>query len=124
VGTRSFGKGSVQALIPLHDKGALMLTTGRYYTPSGRSIQAEGIDPNVVVTEDAVETPQETADNQVVSEASLPGHLKNEQGAKDGEEKDGSSAYINPDKAKDAQLNYAFDLVRGVASGEAILTHE
>jgi carboxyl-terminal processing protease len=124
VGTRSFGKGSVQALIPLHDKGALMLTTGRYYTPSGRSIQAEGIDPDVVVTEGAANTPQEVADNQIVSEASLPGHLKSEQGSKDGEEKDGSSDYINPDKAKDAQLNYAFDLVRGVANGEANLSHE
>jgi carboxyl-terminal processing protease len=124
VGTRSFGKGSVQALIPLHDKGALMLTTGRYYTPSGRSIQAEGIDPDVVVMEGAAKTPQEAADNQIVSEASLHGHLKSEQGGKDGEEKDGSSAYINPDKANDAQLNYAFDLVRGVANGETNLSHE
>src|SRR5262245_29986104 len=124
VGTRSFGKGSVQALIPLHDKGALMLTTGRYYTPSGRSIQAEGIDPNVVVTEDAAETPQETADNQVVSEASLPGHLKNDRVTKNEEEKDGSSTYISPEKSEDVQLNYALNLVRGVENGQAALTHD
>jgi carboxyl-terminal processing protease len=124
VGTRSFGKGSVQSVIRLHDKGALMLTTGRYYTPSGRSIQAEGIDPDIVVAEEAPKTPQESADNQTVSEASLSGHLKNEQVAKDGEEKDGSSAYINPDKSKDTQLNYAVDLVRGVKSGQAILSHD
>src|SRR5262245_120925 len=89
VGTRSLGKGAMQALIPLHANGSRILTSGRYYTPSGRSIQAEGIDPDVVVTEDAAQTPQETAKNQIVSEASLPGHLKNEQRAKDGEEKDG-----------------------------------
>jgi carboxyl-terminal processing protease len=124
VGTRSFGKGSVQALIPLHDKGALMLTTGRYYTPSGRSIQAEGIDPDVVVAEEAPKTPQENADNQIVSEASLRGHLRNEQVAKGGEEGEGSSTYINPDESKDAQRNYALDLVRGVANGEAIPSHD
>ena len=96
VGTRSFGKGSVQAMIPLRDKGALMLTTGRYYTPSGRSIQAEGIEPDVVVAEEAPKTLQGGADNEIVSEASLHGHLKNEQVAKDGkEEEDGSSAYVN-----------------------------
>src|SRR5262245_10799050 len=49
VGTRSFGKGSVQTIIPLANKGALRLTTGRYHTPSGRSIQAEGIEPDVVI---------------------------------------------------------------------------
>ena len=52
VGTRSFGKGSVQTIIPLANRGALRLTTGRYYTPSGRSIQAEGIEPDVVVKEE------------------------------------------------------------------------
>ena len=52
VGTRSFGKGSVQTIIPLANQGALKLTTARYYTPSGRSIQAEGIEPDIVVTED------------------------------------------------------------------------
>ena len=113
VGSRSFGKGSVQAMIPLHDKGALMLTTGRYYTPSGRSIQAEGIEPDVVVAEDTP-TPFRGADNQIVSEASLRGHLRNEQAARDGKrEADGSSAYVNPDKSKDTQLDYALDLVRG-----------
>ena len=75
VGTRSFGKGSVQAMIPLHDKGALMLTTGRYYTPVGRSNQAEGFEPDVVVAEDAPKTLLGGgADNQIVSEASLHGH--------------------------------------------------
>ena len=123
VGTRSFGKGSVQAMIPLHDKGALMLTTGRYYTPSGRSIQAEGIEPDVVVAEETPTT-LKGADNEIVSEASLHGHLKNEQVAKDGEEEDGSSAYVNPDKSKDTQLNYALDLVRGVKSVQAAVSRD
>ena len=125
VGTRSFGKGSVQAMIPLHDKGALMLTTGRYYTPSGRSIQAEGIEPDVVVAEEAPKTLQGGADNQIVSEASLHGHLKNEQVAKDGRRRrTGSSAYVNPDKSKDTQLNYALDLVRGVKSVQAAASRD
>jgi carboxyl-terminal processing protease len=116
VGTRSFGKGSVQTMIPLRDKGALMLTTGRYYTPSGRSIQAEGIEPDAVVVE---EVPA-TVKNAIISEVSLHGHLKNEQAAKDGRaEQEGSSAYVNPDKSKDTQLSYALDLVRGVKSVQA-----
>jgi carboxyl-terminal processing protease len=58
VGTRSFGKGSVQTVIPLPDKGAIRLTTARYYTPSGRSIQGLGIVPDVLVGETREEVPQ------------------------------------------------------------------
>ena len=72
-----------------------------------------------MVAEEAPKTLQGGADNQIVSEASLHGHLKNEQVAKDGEEEDGSSAYVNPDKSKDSQFNYALDLVRGVKSVQA-----
>ena len=120
VGTRSFGKGSVQTIIPLHNKGALMLTTGRYYTPSGRSIQAEGIEPDVVVAEEVPTTLKDEV-KDLTSEASLRGHLKNEQAAESGnpEEKTGSASYVNPDKSEDMQLNYALDLVRGAKSVEA-----
>ena len=52
IGTRSFGKGSVQSVLPFGSQGALVLTTARYYTPSGRSIQAKGIVPDIVVEED------------------------------------------------------------------------
>jgi carboxyl-terminal processing protease len=124
LGTQSFGKGSVQTLIPLHDKGALMLTTGRYYTPSGRSIQAEGIEPDVIVAEDLPKTLPAGTDNQIVSEASLVGHLKNDRVTKNEAEKDGSSTYINPEKSEDVQLNYALNLVRGVENGQAALSHE
>jgi carboxyl-terminal processing protease len=124
VGTRSFGKGSVQTLIPLRDKGALMLTTGRYYTPSGRSIQAEGIEPDFVVAEDLPKTLPAGTDNQIVSEASLVGHLKNDRVTKNDREREGSSTYVNPEKSEDVQLNYALNLVRGVENGQAALSHD
>src|SRR5204863_8785746 len=71
VGTRSFGKGSVQTIIPLGANGAIRLTTARYYTPSNRSIQAKGIDPDILVEQ---ELPPELQTKQVgkaPSEASL-----------------------------------------------------
>jgi carboxyl-terminal processing protease len=118
VGTRSFGKGSVQTLIPLANQGALSLTTARYFTPSGHSIQAEGIEPDVVVAEENPSESKEAAEaKDVVSEASLHGHLKNEDEAANGKQEElGSSSYVNPDKAKDTQLVYALDLLHGVDS--------
>ena len=77
VGTRSFGKGSVQTVIPLGSgSGALLLTSARYFTPSGRSIQAKGISPDIVVQQDVPEELKAGAD--IPSEASLPGHLSAE----------------------------------------------
>jgi carboxyl-terminal processing protease len=115
VGTRSFGKGSVQTIIPLGSSGALRLTTARYYTPSGRSIQAKGIDPEIVVEE---ELPEELKKKQEVQgmrgESNLRGHLRGE--FEDDEEESGSSSYVPEDKAKDTQLNYALDLLRGIKS--------
>jgi carboxyl-terminal processing protease len=118
VGTRSFGKGSVQTIIPLANQGALRLTTARYYTPSGRSIQAEGVEPDVVVKEENPSESKEKAEEKdVMSEASLHGHLKNEGEAANGRQEElGSSSYVNPDKAKDTQLIYALDLLHGVDS--------
>lgn len=74
VGSRTFGKGSVQTVLPLDNGDAVKLTTARYYTPSGKSIQARGIDPDVVLKPDGAKaTPGE------ISEAALPGHLRGEQ---------------------------------------------
>src|SRR6185312_11939543 len=73
-GTQSFGKGSVQTIIPLDGHGALRLTTARYYTPSGRSIQGEGITPDQVVLPPKNE---QVVDATVVHENNLPGALKN-----------------------------------------------
>jgi carboxyl-terminal processing protease len=114
VGTRSFGKGSVQKLIPLSNHGALKLTTARYYTPSGRSIQAKGIDPDKVVEEQLPDKNVNSA-QAMLNEASLRGHLKGEGEDRYGklEEGSGSSSYLNPEAAEDSQLQYALDLLRG-----------
>jgi len=120
LGTRSFGKGSVQTIIPLGSNGALRLTTARYYTPSGRSIQAKGIEPEVVVEEELPDDLKKKADEvSTRGEANLRGHLKIEGAAEDeeaSEEESGSSSYVAPEKEKDTQLNYALDLLRGIKS--------
>jgi carboxyl-terminal processing protease len=107
IGTRSFGKGSVQTIIPLGgNSGALRLTTARYYTPSGRSIQAKGIDPDMVILQDVPDELKGKDDTK--GEASLKGHLKNGE-----EEKSGSQAYVPPDEKKDKQLTAAIELLHG-----------
>ena len=120
LGTRSFGKGSVQTIIPLGSNGALRLTTARYYTPSGRSIQAKGIEPEVVVEEELPEDLKKKADDLTTKgEANLRGHLKIEGADEEDEasqEEAGSSSYVAPEKDKDTQLNYALDLLRGIKS--------
>jgi carboxyl-terminal processing protease len=117
MGTRSFGKGSVQTIIPLGGNGAVRLTTARYYTPSGKSIQAKGIDPDVEVLQ---EVPDELkGKDETKGEAGLRGHLSN---GGDKEERGGSSAYVPPDPAKDKQLLAAYDLLRGVRKGAANTT--
>lgn len=109
IGSRSFGKGSVQTIIPLGSNGAIRLTTARYYTPSGRSIQAKGVSPDIDVEQPLPKELQGVDVNR--SEADLPRHLQN--GAKEEEEKKGSSAYFPRDPKDDKQLAYALDLLRG-----------
>jgi carboxyl-terminal processing protease len=111
IGTRSFGKGSVQTIIPLGANGAIRLTTARYYTPSGRSIQAKGIEPDVVVEQDLPPELQSKLPGRSPSEAGLRGHLKGE--TKDGKEGGGSSSYVPKEADKDAQLQYALKMLRG-----------
>ncbi len=106
IGTRSFGKGSVQTVLPLGDNGALKLTTARYYTPSGRSIQAKGIEPDIKVRENIPDDLKGKVDSR--GEASLLGHLKNGD-----DEKTGSEAYVPPDTAQDTQLIAAVNLLHG-----------
>jgi carboxyl-terminal processing protease len=106
IGTRSFGKGSVQTVLPLADDGALKLTTARYYTPSGRSIQAKGIEPDIKIREAIPDDLKGKVDSK--GEASLAGHLKNGE-----DEKTGSEAYVPPDPLKDAQLVAAIELLHG-----------
>jgi carboxyl-terminal processing protease len=113
IGTRSFGKGSVQTIIPLGSgNGALRLTTARYFTPSGRSIQAKGITPDIEVLQDVPEELKARTDTR--GESSLRGHLKGE-----GQEETGSQSYIPPDAKNDKALNTALDLIRGIQKNSA-----
>jgi carboxyl-terminal processing protease len=133
LGTRSFGKGSVQTIIPLPGHGAMRLTTARYYTPSGRSIQAKGIEPDIIVPQSKIETLENGERER--HEADLRGALKNPQSVetekekqlqenkkdkplpvpsttntlekKEGDKKDA--------KAEDYQLSRALDLLNGIA---------
>src|SRR5216683_2212261 len=113
VGTRTFGKGSVQTIIPLgQGTGALRLTTARYFTPSGRSIQAKGIVPDIEVLQDVPDELKARTDTR--GEASLRGHLKAE-----GDEQTGSQSYIPPDPKDDKALHTALDLTRGIIKNSA-----
>ncbi len=108
IGTRSFGKGSVQTIIPLGSgNGALRLTTARYFTPSGRSIQAKGISPDIEVLQDVPDELKARTDTK--GEASLRGHLKAE-----GEEQTGSQSYVPPEAKDDKALKAARDILHGV----------
>lgn len=108
IGTRSFGKGSVQTIIPLADNGALRLTTALYYTPSGTSIQGTGITPDIKIEQPL---PDELLGRNVVrGESEVKGHIK---GAEESEEGSGSSAYVPPNPEDDVQLGYALKLLRG-----------
>src|SRR5687768_717142 len=113
IGTRSFGKGSVQTIIPLGaSNGALRLTTARYYTPSGKSIQAKGISPDIEVLQDVPEELKARTDTK--GESSLRGHLK-----ADGDEQTGSQSYIPPDPKNDKALKMGLDLIRGATTHSA-----
>jgi len=117
VGMTSFGKGSVQTIIPLGEGGgALRLTTARYYTPSGHSIQATGIIPDVAVAEGDENDTGSKLDH--VSEAELPGHLGAE-----GAAKKEAAPVIHPPAGKkiaDFQLSYALDLLHGKMTASAV----
>jgi carboxyl-terminal processing protease len=111
IGTRSFGKGSVQTIIPLGSNGAIRLTTARYFTPSGRSIQAKGIEPNVIVEQEIPEDQKKRM--QPRGEANLRGHLKGE--SPEGEEEaSGSASFVPTKREDDKQLLYAFNFLRGI----------
>jgi carboxyl-terminal processing protease len=113
VGTRSFGKGSVQTIIPLgSESGALRLTTARYFTPARRSIQAKGITPDIEILQDVPEDVKARTDTR--GEASLRGHLKGE-----GEEQTGSQSYVPPDPKNDKALKLALDLLREIQKNSA-----
>ena len=114
VGTQSFGKGSVQTIIPLGENGALRLTTALYYTPSGKSIQGKGITPDIKVDQPL---PEELQGRDVSrGESDLKGHIK---GVEESDDGSGSAAYVPPDPKDDLQLTYAEDLLRGLKTDPA-----
>jgi carboxyl-terminal processing protease len=116
LGSRSFGKGSVQTIIPLGPgNGALRLTTARYYTPSGRSIQAKGIVPDIEVLQEVPEEVKARTSGEIKGESSLKGHLK----AAEGEEQAGSQSYVPTEAKDDKALNAAYDLLRGTMVNSA-----
>jgi carboxyl-terminal processing protease len=122
VGTKSFGKGSVQTVMPLRGEGAMRLTTSRYYTPSGRSIQALGVSPDIVVEQPRRAEVTEEEDENVFSrsEADLRGSLDNDSLTED------EIQQIEADRAKaeaaaalreeDYQLAYAIDILKGLTA--------
>jgi carboxyl-terminal processing protease len=114
IGTRSFGKGSVQSIIHLGANGGIRLTTARYYTPANRSIQAAGITPDIVVTENV---PAEFAGrDEILGEAGLSGQIG---GGTEEQATTGSSVYVPADKAEDTQLQYAIRLILGTEKNDA-----
>jgi carboxyl-terminal processing protease len=124
VGTRSFGKGSVQTIVPLGANGAIRLTTARYYTPSGRSIQALGVAPDIMVPQQPRTDSEETAADPFPfrSEDDLRGRLDNDSLSEDErlqlEEDERRAREAAERRAEDYQLAYALDLLRGLAALE------
>ncbi|MBL8653204.1 MAG: S41 family peptidase [Alphaproteobacteria bacterium] len=119
LGTKSFGKGSVQTIRPVGNQGAIRLTTARYYTPSGRSIQAQGIEPDIAVEQARIEV---TPTGPVRREADLRGALRNPQAPANGQTPAAPQAAPAPQSdeppaegAQDYQLSRALDLLRGLA---------
>ena len=114
LGTRSFGKGSVQTIIPMGNQGAIRLTTARYYTPSGRSIQAQGIDPDIVVEPARLEKVDQPRARR---ESDLRGALRNDQQQGQGQQQPGQGGEqpAAAEGTEDYQLQRAFDLLRGLA---------
>ena len=111
MGTKTFGKGSVQTVIPMNNGGALKLTTARYYTPSERSIQARGIEPDIVTEQMNLSATNDR--ERRVSESDLAGHLKNND-AED-ETEDGSMVQVSEQISKDHQLREALNLLKGMS---------
>ncbi|HHH13244.1 MAG TPA: S41 family peptidase [Thiolapillus brandeum] len=110
MGRTTFGKGSVQSIIPISDRIAIKLTTARYYTPSGRSIQAEGIEPDILLTRVRLE--QVERNTPQLREADLADHLANPNGKKRKKKQNGKE---NGLLEKDYELNEALNLLKGMA---------
>ncbi|MCG7572477.1 S41 family peptidase [Phaeobacter sp. CNT1-3] len=122
VGTKSFGKGSVQTVMPLRSNGAMRLTTARYYTPSGRSIQNLGVSPDIVVEQPRrrPDAEEEETNRNSRSEADLRGSLSNDSLSEDEiqqiEEERAKAEEAAKLREDDYQLAYAIDLLKGLSA--------
>ena len=117
LGERTFGKGSVQTILPLGNGTAVKLTTARYYTPNGRSIQAEGIEPDIKVKPLKVTVGDNNADSDFTKEADLSGHLRNDRADKTETAPAGSASTPKADgdlAQSDYQLSEALNLLKGM----------
>jgi carboxyl-terminal processing protease len=113
MGEKTFGKGSVQTILPTSNGGAIKLTTARYYTPSGRSIQAEGITPDVPISKVKLEMAAQT-DFSPIKEADLVNHLDNGKGPKNEEAKPQQPINEETLALQDYPLNEALNLLKGI----------
>ncbi len=122
-GQQTFGKGSVQTILPMANEAAVKLTTARYFTPSGRSIQASGITPDIIIDKLAVEKLEDDG-NGIVKEADLSGHLENPQDNgdtttnKNAEKAEEEKEVERPLSVTDYELYEALNILKGMA-----LTH-
>ena len=113
MGTQTFGKGSVQTILPINNGAALKITTARYYTPNDRSIQAQGIVPDVVIED--LEITRKGTGSDLLREEDLQGHLQNENGDNgDSEEENNGATNGAPRIESDFQLREALNLLKGV----------
>ena len=114
MGTKTFGKGSVQTILPMSGGSALKITTARYYTPNGRSIQATGILPDVVTEEAKVTKRDKAAGEESLKEADLPGHIEGKGKEKPGAKKEAPSVKLET-AGEDYQLQEALNLLKGIS---------
>ena len=110
LGTKTFGKGSVQTILPMHNGAALKITTARYYTPIDRSIQARGIIPDVLTGD--VDFADKATDKAALSEAKLAGHLQGDSAAEKGA--DAANSLASPPQDRDYEVRAALNLLKGI----------
>ncbi len=113
MGEKTFGKGSVQTILPMNDRTALKLTTARYYTPSGRSIQASGIEPDMIVKNIKFDLKKDIQNNGLIKESDLSGHLDNKKSNNDEEKEENINNALLIEN--DYQLYEALNVLKGLS---------
>ncbi|MBK68278.1 MAG: peptidase S41 [Legionellales bacterium] len=113
MGEKTFGKGSVQTILPMNDRTALKLTTARYYTPSGRSIQASGIEPDMIVKNIEFDLKKDIQNNGLIKESDLSGHLDNKKSNDDEEKEENINNALLIEN--DYQLYEALNVLKGLS---------